>query len=169
MSPEHYQTHVCYVKAIKSKHLTDTLQLTNKLTKNPTITHADKVMNTISVCAVTLKGVARGKTPHELHNVQQIVDLAGRTVSRNASAMKWRVVQRAVAPPRVQHCYKHTTTQITRSVTAAQAPGQRVETASEQVAPTRTQTKTTAQSTIAARPAQRMRTPTPTPRDNAAM
>ena len=65
-SPEHYHTHVCHVKATKSERLTDTLQLRHKHITNPTVTHADKVMNAISACAAALKRVAGGKTPKEL-------------------------------------------------------------------------------------------------------
>ena len=68
-SPEHYRTHVCHVKATKSERLTDTLQLRHKHITNPTVTHADKVMNPISACAAALKGVAGGKTPKELHDL----------------------------------------------------------------------------------------------------
>jgi hypothetical protein len=62
---EHYRTHVCHVKATKSKRLTGTLQLSHKNITDPTITHADKVMHAISACAAGLKGVAGGNIPQE--------------------------------------------------------------------------------------------------------
>jgi hypothetical protein len=43
-SPEHYPTHMCYVKATKSERHSDTVHFKHKNTTNPTITHADKVM-----------------------------------------------------------------------------------------------------------------------------
>ena len=67
-SPEYYRMHVCHMKTTKSKQLTDTLQLSHGNITNPTITHVDKRMNAISVCAVTLKGVAGGKTPKRLQD-----------------------------------------------------------------------------------------------------
>ena len=70
MSPEHYRTHMCHVKTTKNERLTDTLQLSHKNITNPTITHADKVMNAISACATALKGVADVKTPKELQDLQ---------------------------------------------------------------------------------------------------
>ena len=67
--PEHYMTHMCHVKTIKTKQLTGTLQLSHKNITNPTIIHMDKVMNTISACATALKGVDGGKTPKELQDL----------------------------------------------------------------------------------------------------
>ena len=101
--PEHYRTHMYHVKATKSERLTDMLQLSHKNIMNPTITHADKVMHTISACAAALKRVMGGKTPQELHDLQQLVELAGRTVSNNASAMDRETVQHTPPSPRVQH------------------------------------------------------------------
>ena len=63
---EHYQTHVRNLKATKSEGLANTLHLTHKHITNPTITHADKVMNPISAGAAAVRGVAGGKTTQEL-------------------------------------------------------------------------------------------------------
>ena len=121
---------MCHAKATKSKQLTDTLQISHKHITNLTITHTDKLMNAIFVCAVILRGVARGKAPHELQDAQQILELTGRKVSKNASAMDQRAAQHVSTPLRVQH----TTTQRTLSVTAAQAPAPRLEPTLEQTA-----------------------------------
>ena len=88
MSPEHHRTHMCHMKATKAGRLIDTLQLSHKNTTNPTITHADKVMNTISACAAALKGVAGGKTPKKLKDLQESVEIAGRTATNNLSALE---------------------------------------------------------------------------------
>ena len=58
------------MKATNSERLTDTLQLSHKNITNPTITHADKVMHVISVCASALREVVGRKTPYELHDLQ---------------------------------------------------------------------------------------------------
>merc|ERR1712194_903711 len=92
------------------------------------------------------RGVAGGKTPKELQDLQKIVEIAGRTVSRNASAMDQATAQHAAQAPRVQH----TTTRITSSLPAMQAPVPRVEPTPERPA-------------IETRPAPRVRVPTPTP------
>ncbi len=42
ISPEHYYTHTCYVKATKSECHLDTVHFKHKNITNPTITHADK-------------------------------------------------------------------------------------------------------------------------------
>ena len=87
-SPEYYRTHVCHVKATKAERLTDTLQLSHKNITSHTITHTDKVMNAISACATALKGVAGGKTPKELKDLQEIVEITGRTAMKKASALE---------------------------------------------------------------------------------
>ncbi len=47
-SPEHYRTHTCHVKATKSKRRLDTVHFKHKNITNPTITHADKVMQALA-------------------------------------------------------------------------------------------------------------------------
>jgi hypothetical protein len=47
-SPEHYHTHTCHVKATKSKRYSDTVHFKHKNITNPTITHADKVMQALA-------------------------------------------------------------------------------------------------------------------------
>ena len=51
ISPEHYRTHLCYVKSTKSERFTDTMQFNHKYITNPMLTHVDKVMNAIVDCA----------------------------------------------------------------------------------------------------------------------
>ena len=107
-SSEHYKTYGCHVKTTRSERLTNTLQLSCNNITNPTITHAEKVMNAISACAAALEGVSGGKTPKELQDLQEIVEIAGRTVSKNASGLEQSTAQPATAPPTVHH----TTTRI---------------------------------------------------------
>ena len=109
LSPEHYHLHLCHLKATKIEQMTNTLQLSRKNITKPTITHTDKVMHTISVCEAALKEVARGKISQDHKDLQQIVELSGRTVSKYASAMEQETAKHTPPPPRVQH----TTTQIT--------------------------------------------------------
>ena len=49
-SPEHYHTHNCHIKHTKSKQLSDTVQFQHKCITNPSITHADKVMQALAEC-----------------------------------------------------------------------------------------------------------------------
>ena len=44
-SPEHYRTHNCHIKHIKSEQLSNTVQFEHKRITNPTITHANKMMH----------------------------------------------------------------------------------------------------------------------------
>ena len=130
MSQEHYCTHVCHVKATKSKRLSKILQLSHKSIMNPTTAYVDKVMHTISMCAAVPRGMAGGKTPQEIQDLQHIVELAGRTVSKNALAMEQGTAQHTVPPLRVQH----TTHRITLSVMAMQAPAPMAELTTERPA-----------------------------------
>ncbi len=53
-SQEHYRTHKCYVKATKSRCHSDTVHFKHKNITNPTITHADKVMQALAECVKTI-------------------------------------------------------------------------------------------------------------------
>ena len=108
-SQEHYRTQVCHVKATKNERLTNMLQLSHKNITNPTNTHTDKVMNAISACAEALRGVAGRKTPEEFQDLQEVVEITGRTVLKKVSVLEQSTTQPATAPPRVHH----TTTRIT--------------------------------------------------------
>ena len=56
-SEDHYLTHNCHVKATRSEQLTDNAHLQHKHITNLEISHADKVMATISECAKAIKGM----------------------------------------------------------------------------------------------------------------
>ncbi len=72
-SPEHYCTHMCYVKATKSKRHSDTVHFKHKNIANPTITHADKVMQALAACIKTITGATGGTTAQEAKDLQHIV------------------------------------------------------------------------------------------------
>jgi hypothetical protein len=65
-SPEHYRTHMCYVKATKSKCHSDTVHFKHKNITNPTITHVDKVMQALAECVKTITGATGGTTAQEV-------------------------------------------------------------------------------------------------------
>jgi hypothetical protein len=53
----HYCTHNCHIKHTKSKWLSNTVQLQHKRITNPSITHADKVMNALAECVKATQGI----------------------------------------------------------------------------------------------------------------
>ena len=53
-SSEQYRTHNCHVKATRSERLSDTVQFQHKDITNPTVTHADKLVNAIATCINTI-------------------------------------------------------------------------------------------------------------------
>ncbi len=74
-SPEHYRTHNCHIKHIKSERLSDTVQFQHKRITNPSITHADKVMHALAECIKALQGMkGKDKTSQATKDLQQIVD-----------------------------------------------------------------------------------------------
>ncbi len=72
-SPEHYRTHTCHVKATKSKRHSDTVHFKHKNITNPTITHADKVMQVLAECIKTITGATGGTTVQEVKDLQRII------------------------------------------------------------------------------------------------
>ncbi len=64
-SPEHYRTLICYIKATKSERHLDTVHFKHKNITNPTITHADKVMQALVECIKTITGATGGTTAQE--------------------------------------------------------------------------------------------------------
>jgi hypothetical protein len=73
ISPEHCHTHMCHVKATKSKCHSDTVHFKHKNITNPTITHTDKVMQTLAECAKTITGATGGTTAQMVKDLQRIV------------------------------------------------------------------------------------------------
>jgi hypothetical protein len=72
-SPEHYRTHTCHVKATKSERHSETVHFKHKNITNPTITHADKVMQALAECIKTITGATGGTTAQEVKDLQCIV------------------------------------------------------------------------------------------------
>ncbi len=72
-SPEHYRTHMRHVKATKSEPHSDTVHFKHKNITNPTITHADKVMQALAECVKTISGATGGTTAQEVNDLQRIV------------------------------------------------------------------------------------------------
>jgi hypothetical protein len=75
-SPEHYCTHMCFVKATKSECHLDTVNFIHKNIRNPTITHTDKVMQALAECIKTITGAKGGTTAQEVKDLQRIVKAA---------------------------------------------------------------------------------------------
>jgi hypothetical protein len=82
-SPEHYCTHTCYVKATKSKRHSDTVHFKHKNKLNPTITHADKVMQALAECVKTITGATGETTAQEAKDLQCIVKATWAPLHKN--------------------------------------------------------------------------------------
>ncbi len=64
---------MCHVKAIKSECHLDTVHFKHKSITNPTITHADKVMQALAECVKTITGATGATTAQEVKDLQRIV------------------------------------------------------------------------------------------------
>jgi hypothetical protein len=82
-SPEHYCTHTCYVKATKSKHHLDTVHFKHKNITNPTITHADKVMQALAEWVKTITGATGETTAQDAKDLQCIVKATRAALHKN--------------------------------------------------------------------------------------
>jgi hypothetical protein len=55
--PGHYCTHNSHIKHTKSKQLLDMVQFQHKRITNPSITHAEKMMNALADCVKAIQGM----------------------------------------------------------------------------------------------------------------
>ncbi len=84
-SPEHYPTHTCYVKATKSKCHLDTVHFKHKNITDPTITHADKVMQALAECVKAITGATGGTIAQDAKDLQRIVKATRAALHKNAN------------------------------------------------------------------------------------
>ncbi len=83
-SPEHYRTHNFYIKHIKSKQLSNTVQFQHKCITNPSITHADKVMQALAECVKAFQGmISKARNSQAAQDSQHIVDATQAHVQTN--------------------------------------------------------------------------------------
>ncbi len=77
-SPEQYRTHNCHIKHTKSEQLSNTVQFQHKLITNPSIMHANKVMQAQAECVKAIqgmKGKARNSQAAQDYNISSVGSL----------------------------------------------------------------------------------------------
>ena len=84
-SPEHYRTHNCHVKDTKGEQLRDTVQFQHKDITNPTITHADKLVNAIATCINTVHTFSNTENEADFEDLTQLMQAIKRVVEQNRS------------------------------------------------------------------------------------
>ena len=72
-SPEHYRTHKCHIKHTNSERFSDTVEFQHKRITNPSVTPADKVMNAISSCIHTVRGMPAFKSNQDLQQLHSVL------------------------------------------------------------------------------------------------
>ena len=65
----------------------DTVQFDHKNITNPTIIHANKVMNTITDCVKAVQGIPNSSTKLKIRNLKQLEKLTKCTIAHNPSRM----------------------------------------------------------------------------------
>ncbi len=83
-SPEHYRTHNCHIKHTKSEQLSNTVQFQHKRITNPSITHANKVMQALAECIKAIQGMkGKDRNSQAAQDLQYIVDATQAHVQTN--------------------------------------------------------------------------------------
>ena len=72
ISPYHYCAHVCRVKKTNTERVTDTILFEHKHITNPTVTHADQVIQSIDNLHQTVKGIAGRKGDTSIRDLEQL-------------------------------------------------------------------------------------------------
>ncbi len=83
-SLEHYCTHNCHIKHTKSKQLSNTVQFQHKHITNPSITHANKVMQALAEWVNAIQGMTgKARNSQAAQDLQCIVDATQARVQKN--------------------------------------------------------------------------------------
>jgi hypothetical protein len=65
----------CHIKHTKSKQLSDTVKFQHKRITNPSITHTNKVMQSLAECVNSIQGMAgKARNSQAAQYLQRIVD-----------------------------------------------------------------------------------------------
>jgi hypothetical protein len=133
--PEHCCTHNCHIKYNKSKQLFNTVQLQHKRITNPSITHADKVMNALAECVKAIQGITSNARNSKAAQVLQHINATQVHVQANPHKFdetttpddihNMQQVPRVQAPPSNHIPHTNDNRQITHSM-HLQAPILRV-------------------------------------------
>jgi hypothetical protein len=135
-SPKYYRTHNCHIKHTKSKQLSDTMQFQHKRITNPTITHADKLMQALADCIKALQGMMGiTRNSQAAQDLQQIIDATQAHVQARPNCFKdtatpsatpnMQQVPRVQTPPSVPTPHIDDNRRITHSM-LLQTPVRRV-------------------------------------------
>jgi hypothetical protein len=107
-SPDHYCTHLCHIKNTSSDRLLDTVHFKHKHITNPTLTHADKIMQALSHCAQVLKGKDTTATNQELCNLQKLVEVTQANLLQQASSNSPAFPMEQTQPPTMDQLTQQT-------------------------------------------------------------
>jgi hypothetical protein len=71
-SPEHYRTHLIFVKATKHLRLSDTVYFKHKYVTQPTVTTEDRIINAYRLLTQAIKGFAASKGDASMDALQRL-------------------------------------------------------------------------------------------------
>ena len=79
---------MCHIKATKNKRISDTVQFKHKHITNPTVTHAGKVMKSLSECVTTIQGLGGGDGNHHMRDLKRVFIAAKDTIQRDPDSLQ---------------------------------------------------------------------------------
>jgi hypothetical protein len=78
-SPEHYRCHVVFVKATRSKRISDTVFFKHKFIMQPTVTPADALIKAYQDLTAALHGISNHKSNAQFNAIKKIQESLKRT------------------------------------------------------------------------------------------
>jgi len=103
-SPDHYQTHRCYIKSTNSDHLSDTVQFFHKHITNRSLTPADKLMAAIAACSQALQIHAPAKGTSDTCQLQALLQQTSMQLDSSSHSQPHQSAPTMEHPlPRVEH------------------------------------------------------------------
>ena len=82
-SPDHYRSHIIHVKGTKADRISETVFFKHKYLTNPTVTHADKVVNAARALCEALSRKKQGMQNHTMESLKKLSDIFLTTAKSN--------------------------------------------------------------------------------------
>ena len=82
-SPDHYRSHIIHVKGTKADRISETVFFKHKYLTNPTVTHADKVINAARALCEALSRKKQGMQNHTMESLKKLSDIFLTTAKSN--------------------------------------------------------------------------------------
>ena len=115
-SDEHYRTHICHARETRSDRLSDTVSFQHKSITNPTLSHADKLMNAISHCSKVFEGKSNIDNETALIELERLMTATQTAIDKNELQPIREQVPRVETAPYIEPVRLQENQRITRSI-----------------------------------------------------